>query len=403
MSGDKAPRPRGRMFFANPGPTNIPDSVLRAIATPVVDAHDPDFLNLYGECVRGLSTILNTKDQIFMYTGSGHAAWEAALVNLLSPGDTVLIVESGHFSEGWAKLARPLGFAVRTLPSEWRVGLDIALLTDALIADVNREIKAVCVVHNETSTGVCIPIQDVRSAMDEAGHEALLLVDAVSSLGCFDFRMDDWRVDVAVGSSQKGLMLPTGMALTGVSAKAMKASTTSTIRKHYLSWRHMASRPERSFVGTLPVNQLFGLRESLRLIEEEGLTEVFARHERLARGVRACVRHWAVNGGPQLYCSNPARESNSVTAVLVPTSQDADAIRLTCRTMFNVSVGSGLSTLRGRVFRIGHLGDLNEPMILGTLSSIEMALVVNSTPHNPGGVAAAMASLVGGPKSRAAT
>ena len=384
---------RGRLFFANPGPTNIPDSILHAIGHVAVDFHDPDFVKMYDECWEAILRIMKTTQHMFMYTGSGHAAWEAALVNTLSPGDTVLIPETGAFSLSWGSMAADLGIKVQKVECDWRQGVDFATLTAILKADTAGTIKAVCAVQNETSTGMHLPIDQVRAAMDAAGHGALLMVDTISSLGCMDVRMDEWRLDVVVGGSQKGLMLPTGMAFTGVSDKAMKAAESSTMPKHYLNWKAMASRKQRSFIGTVPTNQFFGLRESIRLIEEEGLENVFARHTRLARAVRACVRHWSGNNGPQLYCTNPTRESDSVTAILMPEGFDAEAIRKTTMQRFNVSLGGGLSKLGGKVFRIGHLGDLNEPMILGTLAAVEMALQINGVPHAPGGVAAAMASL----------
>ena len=385
--------PRGRLFFANPGPTNIPDSVLHAVAHHAVDFHDPAFMKMYDECVAGVKRVLKTQQYMFMYTGSGHAAWEAALINLLSAGDLVLIPETGNFSESWGRMCKNLGLAVQTVPADWRRGVEISAVRAALAADTKHAIKAVCVVHNETSTGMFLPIPEIRAAIDEAKHPALLLVDTISSLASIDFRMDEWGVDCVVGASQKGLMLPTGMSFTGVSEKAMETSQSSKLPKHYLSWTVMQGRKQQSFVGTVPVNFFFGLREALRLIEEEGLEEVFARHARLGEAVRRCVRHWSGNNGPQVYCTNPARESNSVTAVQMPDGHNAEAIRKTCKEKFNVSLGGGLSKLNGTVFRIGHLGDLNEPMVLGTLASVEMALRIEGVPHTAGGVDAAIAYL----------
>ena len=383
-------KPRGRLFFANPGPTNIPESILHAIGHHAVDFHAPEFMKLYEECWDGILRIMKTSQHMFMYTGSGHAAWEAAVVNVLSAGDTVLVPETGVFSDSWSGMMRDVGITVQKLPCDWQHGVEISALQAALAADTTHTIKAVCVVQNETSTGMFLPVDQVRAAMDAANHPALLLVDTISSLGCIDLRMDEWKVDVVVGGSQKGLMLPTGMAFTGVSDKAMKASETSTLPKHYFSWKAMSARKQRSFIGTVPTNQFFGLREAIRLIEEEGLDEVFARHARLGEAVRRCVRHWSGNNGPSLFCQNPTRESNSVTAVLMPEGFDAEAIRRTCSQQYNVSLGGGLGKLAGRVFRIGHLGDLNEPMILGTLASVEMALRVNGVPHAAGGVGAAL-------------
>jgi alanine-glyoxylate transaminase/serine-glyoxylate transaminase/serine-pyruvate transaminase len=388
--GGSQRQPHGRLFFANPGPTNIPESILHAVSQHAVDFHDDEFLKLYNACWEGVMRVLQTRQHLFMYTASGHGAWEASLANLFSPGDTLLIPETGNFSEGWGRMAASFGLAVQTVPCDWRRGVDMGAIRDALAADTAHAIKAVCAVHNETSTGMFLPIDQVRAAMDAAKHPALLLVDTISSLGSLDFRMDEWGVDCAVGGSQKGLMLPTGMSFTGVSDKAMAASQTSTLPKHYFNWQVMAARQQRSFIGTVPVNLFFGLKESIRLLEEEGLGEVFARHARLAEAVRRCVRHWSGNNGPQLFCLNPGRESNSVTTVLMPEGCDAEAIRRTTRGRYNVSLGAGLSRLAGRAFRIGHLGDLNEPMILGTLAAVEMALKVNGVPHAAGGVGAAM-------------
>ncbi len=392
-----SPKPRGRQFFANPGPTNIPDSVLLATAHASMDFNDPAFIEVYDACVAGLKRVLKTTQEIFLYTGSGHAAWEASLVNLLSPGETVLILESGYFSESWAKMAKDLGIEVRTVAADWRRGVEMAAVRAALEADREHAIKAVCVVHNETATGLMIPVQQVRAALDATGHPALLLADTISSLVSLDFRMDEWGVDACVGGSQKGLMLPTGMSFTGVSAKAMAAHAQSRLPKHYFNWTNMLGRRHRSFVGTVPVSFFYGLQESLRLIEEEeGLERVFARHARLGAAVRAAVKHWSGNDGPQLFCQNPERFSDSVTAVLMPEGHDADAMRAVALNRFNLSLGGGLGPLGGRVFRIGHLGDLNEPMILGTLSTVELAMRVAGVPHTPGGVDAAITALAAG-------
>lgn len=385
--------PRGRQFFANPGPTNIPDSILHAVAHVTIDFNDPAFLAVYDACVAGLKRVLRTEQDVFMYTGSGHAAWEASMVNVFSPGDTLLVIETGYFSENWAKMAQDLGLQVRTVAADWRRGVDFAALRAALAADRGHEIKAVCAVHNETATGMMLPLIEVRAALDAVGHPALLLVDTISSLGSLDFRMDEWGIDVAVGGSQKGLMLPTGMSFTGVSAKAMAAHAGSRLPKSYFNWTNMLARRHKSFIGTVPTSLFYGLQESLRLLEEEGLDQVFVRHARLAEAVRRCVRHWSGNDGPQLFCLSPERYSNSVTAVMLPDGHDADAVRRIALQTFNVSLGGGLGRLGGKVFRIGHLGDLNEPMILGTLSTVEMALRLAGVPHAPGGVDAAIAYL----------
>lgn len=389
-------RPRGRLFFANPGPTNIPDSILHAVAHTTIDFNDPAFVAVYQRCVAGVKRVLGTEGHVFFYTGSGHAAWEATLVNLFSPGDRLLMPETGYFSDDWTQMARDLGLEVQPVAADWRLGCDIAAIRAALEADRAHAIKAVCAVHNETSTGMVLPLAEIRAALDATGHPALLLADTISSLGSLPFDMDAWGVDAAVGGSQKGLMLPTGFAFTGVSAKAMEAHRGSRLPRHYFSWTKMLSRPLKSFVGTPPTSLFYGLAESLRLLEEEGLGQVFARHARLGAAVRAAVRHWSGNAGPQLFCAAPARVSDSVTSILMPEGHGGDAVRATALNRFNVSLGGGLGKLGGRVFRIGHLGDLNEPMILGTLGAVEMALKINAVPHAPGGVGAAMAALTAG-------
>ena len=389
-------KPRGRQFFANPGPTNIPDSILRAIDRPTIDFMDPEFVAVYEACFAGVKRVLRTSQHVFMYTASGHGAWEATLLNLFSPGDTVLMLDSGYFSLQWGVMAEKHGLEVRTVTADWRRGVDLADVAAALQADTAHKIRAVCVVHNETSTGVVLPLADIRAAMDAAGHPALLLADTISSLGSMDFRMDDWRVDAVVGGSQKGLMLPTGMSFTGVSDKALEAHKTARLARHYFDWTPMLARAHHSFIGTVPTSIFYGLAESLRLIEEEGLDEVLARHHRLAEAVRRAVRVWSGNDGPQLYCTDPGRLSDSVTAIWMPDGHDAEAVRATARNRFNVSLGGGLGKLGGRVFRIGHLGDLNEPMILGTLGAVELSLRANQVPHGKGGVEAAMDFLAEG-------
>lgn len=387
-------RKTGRQFFSNPGPTNIPDSILRAMDRPTIDFNDPEFLELFREDVAGLRRVLATEGEVFLYTASGHGAWEATLVNLLSPGDGVLVLESGWFSEGWSEMARKFGIEPQVVSADWRRGVDPAAVTTALRNDHDGKIKAVLAVHNETSTGMRLDLTEIRAAIDAAGHSALLLVDTISSLGSLQLRMDEWRIDGVVGGSQKGLMLPTGMSFTAVSAKGMQSHAAATCPRHYFDWAEMTKRGFRSFMGTVPVSYFYGLRESLRLLEEEGLENVLARHQRLAEATRRAVRRWEGNAGPQLFCLDPARSSESVTAVLMPDGHDAEALRRTALERFNVSLGGGLGRLGGKVFRIGHLGDLNEPMILGTLSAVEMSLRLNGVPHGRGGVDAAMDWLV---------
>ncbi len=383
-------RKTGRQFFSNPGPTNIPDSVLRAMDRPSIDFMDSEFMEVFTPAVAGLKRVLRTDGDVFLYTASGHGAWEATLANLFSPGDTLLVIESGWFSEGWSEMARKFGLQIETVAADWRTGADMQAVTAALKADGAGKIKGVLAVHSETATGMALPIAEVRSAIDAARHGALLLVDTISSLGSLEFRMADWGVDAVVGGSQKGLMLPTGVSFTAASAKALEAHKSAGLPRHYFDWSEMVKRGFRSFMGTVPTSFFYGLRESVRLIEEEGLEEVVARHHRLAEATRRAVRAWAGNDGPQLFCLNPARYSDSVTAVLMPEGHDAEALRRTALDRFNVSMGGGLGRLGGKVFRIGHLGDLNEPMILGTLGAVEMSLRLNGVPHGRGGVDAAM-------------
>ena len=390
------PKPRGRHFFANPGPTNIPDSVLRAMDRPSIDFNDPEFVPVYEAAFAGLKQVLGTDQHLFMYNASGHGAWEASLTNLLSPGDTILVVESGYFSDEWAAMARSHALDVRLVAADWRRGADIADVGRALAADTRRVIKAVCVVHNETATGMRLPLQAIRAAIDAADHPALFLVDTISSLGSLEFRMDAWKIDCVVGGSQKGLMLPTGMSFTGVSHKALAAHATAKLHRFYFDWTMMADRAQRSFIGTVPVNIFYGLRESIRLLQEEGLDNVVARHARLAEATRRAVQVWAGNNGPTLFCISPDRYSDSVTAVLMPDGFSGDALRKTVRNRFNVSLGGGLGKLSGKIFRIGHLGDLNEPMLLGALAAVVMGMRVEGVPHGRGGVEAAMAFLAEG-------
>jgi alanine-glyoxylate transaminase/serine-glyoxylate transaminase/serine-pyruvate transaminase len=403
-------RPRGRQFFQNPGPTNIPDRVLRAMDRAVLDFNSDEFVEIHRTCHAGVKRVLKTQQKLFMYVASGHGAWEAALANVLSAGDKVLMLESGYFSESWAAMARHLGLEVETVPAAWREGVRVDAVEAHLKADTAHAIKAVLVVQNETATGLSLPVADVRRALDGARHPALLMVDTISSLGCFDFRMDAWGVDVAVGGSQKGLMLPTGMSFTGVSEKAVAASAHGKSRRHYWDWKEMGDREPQRFIGTVPVHLFFGLEESLKLLlEEEGLDAVFARHHRLASAARAAVTHWGggarsgakagpggVDGGVksiELFCADQSRLSDSVTAVLMPEGHDADAFRRVAVGRFNLSLGGGLGPLGGRVFRIGHMGDLNEPMLLGALATVELALKVCGVPHQAGGVEAAINAL----------
>jgi len=382
---------RGRMFFQNPGPTNIPDRLLRAMARPALDFANDEFRVIAAECQAGLKKVVKTEQIMLIYAASGHGAWEAAVVNTCSPGDVVLVPETGHFSVSWADMATRHGLVVQTVPGDWRRGIDPARVEAALSADTDHRIRAVMQVHNETSTGVAHPIQAVRDAIDRAGHPALYLVDTISSLGSIDFRMDEWKIDVAVGGSQKGLMLPPGLCFTGVSRKALAASQSATLPRTYWAWNRMLDGERQArYAGTAPVHLMFGLQESLKMIEEEGLDQIFARHHRLGEATRRCIAAWSERGGPELFCTNPDVVSDSVSAIQVPDGHDANAVRKEALDRFNVSLGGGLNRLNGKVFRIGHMGDLNEPMLLGALASVEMTFARLGIPHGKGGVDAAM-------------
>ena len=386
---------RGSHFFINPGPTNIPDRILRAMDRGAIDFNGAQFRAIAEECFAGLKRVFKTDETILAYAASGHGAWEAALVNLFSPGDKLLVVESGFFSLNWGMRGEAFGLEIETLPNDWRTAADPAKLESRLREDREHTIKAVLVVHNETSTGVFNDIAALRRAIDAAKHPALFLVDTISSLASMDFRMDEWGVDVVVAGSQKGLMLPTGMAFTGISARAIAATAEAKLPRVYWDWRRLLGGTSQSvWNGTAPVHFFYGLQEALRMLEEEGLDEVFARHHRLAEATRRAVRAWRQNDGPEIYAVDPRAQSDSITAVLLPEGYDADKTRQVCLDKFNVSLGGGLDRLRGRVLRIGHLGDLNEPMILGAIAAVEMALELTGVPHGRGGVQAAMDYLV---------
>jgi len=383
-------KPRGRQFFNNPGPTNIPDRVLRAMDRPVMDFLAPEFLEIHRASYAGMKRIFKTDQEVFFHASTGHGAWEAAVANLFSPGDLVLVIETGYFSLGFKELAETLGLKVEVVGADWRKGLEFAKLSERLAADKGHEIKAILAVHNETATGMVLPLAEVRRAMDQTKHPALLLSDTISSLGSMEYKMDAWGIDVTIAGSQKGLMLPTG----GVSNKALEASRKSKLPKYYFNWDLMAQRKPQRFIGTVPVHFFFGLQESIKMIEEETLEGVFARHARLAEATRAAVRAWGKGGkGPSLYGQTEDRLSNSVTTVLMPEGHTSDAMRKIALERFNLSLGGGLGPLMGKVFRIGHLGDLNEPMLLGCLATTELAMKTAGVPFAAGGVDAAIESL----------
>jgi alanine-glyoxylate transaminase / serine-glyoxylate transaminase / serine-pyruvate transaminase len=380
----------GRHFLQIPGPTNVPDRVLRAIDQPVIDHRGPEFTKLAAEVLEGLRSIFQTRGSVVIYPGSGTGAWEAAIVNALSPGDRVLMFETGHFSNLWRQVAENFGIRVEYLPGNWRHGVVPAEIEAHLAGDKDHSFKAVIVVHSETSTGVTSRISEVRSAMDRARHPALLIVDAISSLGSIDFRQDEWGVDVTVAGSQKGLMLPPGLSFNAISEKALAANKTAKLPRSYWDWQQMLEPNRAGFFPFTPAtNLLFGLREALHMLDEEGLPNVFRRHQRHGEATRAAVRAW----GLEVLCENPREYSNSLTAVLMPDGHNADNLRSIILEHFDMSLGAGLSKLAGKVFRIGHLGSFNDLMLAATLSGVEMGLRLAGVPHKDGGVAAALDSL----------
>jgi alanine-glyoxylate transaminase/serine-glyoxylate transaminase/serine-pyruvate transaminase len=379
--------PSGRHFLQIPGPTNSPERVLRALSRPTIDHRSPEFARLSQAVLEGLKRIFQTAAPVIVYPSSGTGAWEAALVNTLSPGDRILMVETGHFATLWRNLAVELGLKVDFLPGDWRHGVDATIIEKKLAEDGKRAIRAVAVVHNETSTGAASRIHEIRKAIDRAGHPSLLMVDTISSLASIDYRHDEWGVDVGVGCSQKGLMLPPGFGLNAISEKARQASKTARLPKSYWAWEPiLAANKSGFFPYTPPTNLLYGLRESIRMLEEEGLRNVFARHDRHAEATRRAVRTW----GLEILCANPEEYSSSLTAVLMPEGYDADMLRGVILENFNMSLGTGLGKLKGKVFRIGHLGDFNDLMLAGTLSGVEMGLALAGIPFSKGGVAEAL-------------
>lgn len=380
----------GRHFLQIPGPTNVPDRVLRAMAQPTIDHRSLEFAALGRRVLTGLQRVFQTSGPVVIYPASGTGAWEAALVNTLSPGDRVLTFETGEFARLWAELARRIGLDVQTIDTDWSVGVDPDRLESVLRADTGRAIRAVLVVHNETSTGVTSRLPEIRRAIDAAGHPALLLVDAVSSLGSAPLKHDEWGIDVTLSGSQKGLMLPPGISFNAISEKALRASATATFQRSYWAWAPMlAANADGFFPYTPATNLLFGLREALDMLEEEGLERVFARHARLARATRAAVRAWRLS----TVCSRDDEHSPVLTAVALPDGHDADAFRACALERLNLSLGAGLGRLKRRVFRIGHLGDFNELMLAGTLCGVEMALHWSGVPFTRGGIAAALDEL----------
>jgi alanine-glyoxylate transaminase/serine-glyoxylate transaminase/serine-pyruvate transaminase len=382
----------GRHFLQIPGPTNVPDRVLRAIDNPTMDHRGPDFGKLGGALLAKLKRVFQTKGAVVIYPASGTGAWEAALVNTLSPGDAVLMCRTGWFASLWNDMAERLGLKPEFIETDWRRGADVAAIGAALAKDTGHRIKAVCVVHNETSTGCTSRIDEVRAAIDAARHPALLMVDTISSLASIDYRHDEWGVDVTVAGSQKGLMLPPGLSFNAVSAKALAAAESAKLPRSYWDWRAMlAANATGYFPFTPATNLLYGLDAAIDMLLEEGLDNVFARHDRFAEATRRAVRAW----GLEIQCLDPRHYSSSLTAVRVPEGHSANALRATILAKHNMSLGNGLGQLNDRVFRIGHLGDFGDLQLVGTLGGIEMGLRAAGIPHQPGGVQAALDYLAG--------
>jgi alanine-glyoxylate transaminase/serine-glyoxylate transaminase/serine-pyruvate transaminase len=380
----------GRHFLQIPGPTNVPDRVLRAIDRPTIDHRGPEFARLGKEVLIGLRKVFRTSQPVITFPASGTGAWEAALANTLSPDDRVVMFETGHFATLWHEMARRLDLRADFVPGDWRHGVDPAAVEQKLRGDPQHEIRAVCVVHNETSTGVASRIPEIRAAIDRAKHPALLLVDTISSLGSIDYRHDEWKVDVTVAGSQKGLMLPPGLSFNAISQKALEASRTAKLRRSYWDWQPMLQANESGYFPYTPAtNLLYGLREALQMIDEEGLENVFQRHARHGEATRRAVRAW----GLELNCADEREHSNSLTAVRLPDGHDADKLRAIILDRFDMSLGQGLGKLKGKVFRIGHLGAFNDLSLCGTLAGVEMGLRLAGVPHKGGGVEAALQSL----------
>jgi alanine-glyoxylate transaminase/serine-glyoxylate transaminase/serine-pyruvate transaminase len=386
-----ASRAAGRHFLHIPGPTPVPDRILRAMDTPLIDHRGPEFSALARRALDGIKTIFKTANPVIVYTATGTGAWEAALVNTMSPGDHVLMVETGQFANQWRNMAQKLGLAPEMIPTDWRVGVDPVLVEARLKDDAAHTIKAVCVLHNETATGCLSDIAAVRKAIDAAGHPALLMVDTISSLASVDYRHDEWGVDVTVGGAQKGLMLPPGMSFNAVSDKALAASKSAKLPKSFFAWEDMLTMNRQGFFPYTPAtNMIQGLVVAVDMLHEEGLEAVFARHERLAEATRRAVRAW----GLEILCRDPKAYSPTVTAVLLPEGHNADALRALALEHFNISYGASFGPYAGKYFRIGHLGDTNDLTILAALAGAEMTFALAGVPHRKGGVQAAMDFLV---------
>ena len=383
-------RKAGRHFLQIPGPSAVPDRILSAIGQQTVDHRGPDFGKIGLRALEGLKTIFKTEQHVFIYPASGTGSWEAALVNTLSPGDRVLMFETGHFSTLWKKLADKLRLKAEFIEGDWRGGADPDQIETYLAEDKTHEIKAVCVVHNETSTGSVSPIAGVRKAIDNAGHPALFMVDTISGLASLEYQHDAWGVDVTVSGSQKGLMLPPGLSFNAVSQKAMAANKKATLQRSYWDWADMVGPNKTGYFPYTPAtNLLYGLNEAIDMLHEEGLDNVFARHARHGAAARAAVKSW----GLETQCATQGQESGVLTAVVMPEGHSADAFRASTLDHYDISLGNGLSKVADRVFRIGHLGDFNDLMLVATLAGVEMGLKKAGVPHKEGGVLAAMRKL----------
>lgn len=397
-----ASRVAGRHFLHIPGPSPLPDRVLRAMDRAIIDHRGPEFAKLAKRCLEGIKTIFKTANPVIIYTATGTGAWEGALINTMSPGDKVLMVETGQFGTLWKKMAEKIGLRAEFIKTDWRSGADPKQIEAHLREDKNHEIKAVCVLHNETSTGCLSPIAEIRKAIDAAGHPALFMVDTISSLASADYRHDEWGVDVSVGGAQKGLMLPPGMSFNAISDKALAASKTSKLPKSFWSWEDMLALNKQGFFPYTPATMmLFGLAESIDMLHEEGLDNVFARHNRLAEATRRAVKAW----GLDIICKDPKRYSPTLTAVILPEGHDADAFRASALDTFNISYGASFGAFAGKYFRIGHLGDINDLTMMGALCGTEMALTLSGVPIKKGGAQAAMdylTSVAGKPAQAAA-
>lgn len=383
-------RQAGRHFLQIPGPSSVPDRILRAISGQVIDHRGPAFGKVGAQALEGIKTIFKTEQNVVIYPSSGTGGWEAALVNVLSPGDRVLMFETGHFATLWKKIAEKLDLKPEFIEGDWRGGADPDQIEAYLAEDRNHEIKAVCVVHNETSTGSVSPIAAIRKAIDGAGHPALFMVDTISGLASLDYQHDEWGVDVTVSGSQKGLMLPPGLSFNAISAKAMAANGSATSKRSYWDWADMVGPNKTGYFPYTPAtNLLYGLNVAIEMLHEEGLDNVFARHARHGAATRAAVRTW----GLDVLCNKQGQESGVLTAVMVPEGHSADGFRATTLEHYDISLGNGLSKVADKVFRIGHLGDFNDLMLVATLAGVEMGLTKAGIPHKAGGVGAAMAML----------